>query len=95
MQEEAQLTEWNRKLEQDTETLKAAANRQHLRMVMGASNVDCDDLASIDIRTHLLTHESMSIGCLISLLCSMWFWFFLCVDCAECCAELPSLVRTL
>ncbi|CAM6014974.1 unnamed protein product [Sphagnum balticum] len=56
-QEEAQLTEWNRKLEQDTETLKAAANRQHLRMVMGASNVDCDDLASIDIRTHLLTHE--------------------------------------
>ncbi len=33
MQEEAQLTEWNRKLEEDTETLKAAANRQHLRMV--------------------------------------------------------------
>jgi hypothetical protein len=57
MQEEAQLTEWNRKLEQDTEILKAAANRQHLRVVMGASNVDCDDLASIDIRTHLLTHE--------------------------------------
>ncbi len=27
---------------------------------MGASNVECDDLASIDIRTYLLTKESMS-----------------------------------
>jgi len=27
--------------------------------VMGASNVECDDLASIDIRTYLLTKESM------------------------------------
>jgi SpoVK/Ycf46/Vps4 family AAA+-type ATPase len=44
-------------LELDTELLKAEANRQQLRMVMGASNVECDDLASIDIRTYLLTKE--------------------------------------
>jgi hypothetical protein len=28
--------------------------------VMGASNVECDDLASIEIRTYHLTKESMS-----------------------------------
>lgn len=56
-QEEAQLTDWNRQLEQDTEKLKAEANRQQLRMVMGASCVDCDDLESIDIRTYLLNKE--------------------------------------
>lgn len=27
--------------------------------IMGASNVECDDLASIEIRTYLLTKESM------------------------------------
>jgi SpoVK/Ycf46/Vps4 family AAA+-type ATPase len=56
-QEEPHLADWNRQLEQDTELLKAEANRQQLRMVMGASNVECDDLASIDIRTYLLTKE--------------------------------------
>jgi SpoVK/Ycf46/Vps4 family AAA+-type ATPase len=56
-QEEPQLADWNRQLEHDTEMLKAEANRQQLRMVMGASNVECDDLASIDIRTYLLTKE--------------------------------------
>ena len=32
-QEETQLTDWSRQLEQDTEKLKAEANRQQLRMV--------------------------------------------------------------
>ncbi|XP_024402253.1 uncharacterized protein [Physcomitrium patens] len=58
-QEEALLTDWNRQLELDTEKLKAEANRQQLRMVMGASNVECDDLESIDIRTHILTKEML------------------------------------
>ncbi|KAG0564340.1 hypothetical protein M758_8G098200 [Ceratodon purpureus] len=56
-QEENLLADWNRQLEQDTEKLKAEANRQQLRMVMGASNVECDDLASIEIRTYHLTKE--------------------------------------
>ncbi|BBN12403.1 ATPase family AAA domain-containing protein 1 [Marchantia polymorpha subsp. ruderalis] len=56
-QDETLLIEWNRQLEQDTEKLKAEANRQHLRMVMGASSVECSDLSSIDIRTHILTHD--------------------------------------
>ncbi len=30
-----------------------------IMQVMGATNVECDDLASIDIRTHLLAHDSM------------------------------------
>jgi hypothetical protein len=56
-QEEMELVDWNRQLEQDAERLKSEANRQQLRMVMGATNVECDDLASIDIRTHLLAHD--------------------------------------
>uniref|UniRef100_A0A7I4CDG5 AAA+ ATPase domain-containing protein n=1 Tax=Physcomitrium patens TaxID=3218 RepID=A0A7I4CDG5_PHYPA len=56
-QEEALLADWSRQLELDAEELKAEANRQQLRMVMGASGVECDDLASIDIRTYLLTKE--------------------------------------
>lgn len=56
-QEEALLADWNRQLEHDTEKLKAEANRQQLRMVLGASNVECDDLASIEIRTYHLTKE--------------------------------------
>uniref|UniRef100_A0A7I4C6K4 AAA+ ATPase domain-containing protein n=1 Tax=Physcomitrium patens TaxID=3218 RepID=A0A7I4C6K4_PHYPA len=55
--EEALLADWSRQLELDAEELKAEANRQQLRMVMGASGVECDDLASIDIRTYLLTKE--------------------------------------
>jgi len=33
VQEDPQLADWNRQLEQDTELLKAEANRQQLRMV--------------------------------------------------------------
>jgi hypothetical protein len=34
-------------------------NLMVIMQVMGATNVECDDLASIDIRTHLLAHDSM------------------------------------
>lgn len=56
-QEENLSLDWNQKMEQDTERLKAQANRQQLRMVMGASNVICDDLSSVDIKTHVLTQD--------------------------------------
>jgi hypothetical protein len=32
-------------------------NLMVIMQVMGATNVECDDLASIDIRTHLLAHD--------------------------------------
>jgi SpoVK/Ycf46/Vps4 family AAA+-type ATPase len=51
------LLEWNQQLEQDTEKLKAETNRQQLRMVMGASCVECHDLSNIEVRTHVLTHD--------------------------------------
>lgn len=56
-QEENLSLDWNQKMEQDTERLKAQANRQQLRMVMGASNVICDDLSSVDIKTYVLTQD--------------------------------------
>ncbi|KAJ7218890.1 hypothetical protein O6H91_Y469400 [Diphasiastrum complanatum] len=55
--DEGLLMQWNRQLEQDMEKLKAQANTLQLRMVMGSSNVDCDELESVDVRTHILTQD--------------------------------------
>eukprot|EP01018_Ginkgo_biloba_P015361 Gb_24382 [translate_table: standard] len=56
-QEENSAMDWNHQLEQDTERLKAEANRQQLRMVMGSSGVICKDLAGLEIKNHLLTYD--------------------------------------
>ncbi|XP_024528559.1 uncharacterized protein LOC9633323 isoform X2 [Selaginella moellendorffii] len=56
-QDENMLLVWNRQLEQDAERLKAEANRQLLRIIMSTSNVECNDLSTINIQTHLLTHD--------------------------------------
>ncbi|KAH9310527.1 hypothetical protein KI387_025562, partial [Taxus chinensis] len=56
-QDENVALEWNRQIEQDTERLKAEANRQQLRMVMGSSGVICKDLVELEIKNQMLTHD--------------------------------------
>ncbi|GLJ44807.1 hypothetical protein SUGI_0942410 [Cryptomeria japonica] len=56
-QDENVAMEWNHQIEQDTEILKAEANRQQLRMVMGSSGVICRDLAELEIKNQMLTHD--------------------------------------
>ncbi|GBG64633.1 hypothetical protein CBR_g45688 [Chara braunii] len=57
-QDEALLAEWKRQVERDIETLKAEANRQLLKAVLSRSNVDCDSMASINIRDQVLSTET-------------------------------------
>eukprot|EP00249_Psilotum_nudum_P021318 c28064_g2_i2 orf=544-3357(-) len=56
-QDENLLLDWNQQLEHDTEILKSQTNRQHLRMVMGTANVVCNNLSSVNIKTHVLNHD--------------------------------------
>lgn len=56
-QDENMAMDWNQQLEQDIERLKAEANRQQLRMVMGSSGITCKDLAELEIKSHILTYD--------------------------------------
>eukprot|EP00897_Mesotaenium_endlicherianum_P001916 jgi/Mesen1/1752/ME001390S00741 len=56
-QDENVLKEWKAQLETDAETLKSETNRQRLRMVLSAANVDCANLAEINVTTQVLTQE--------------------------------------
>lgn len=56
-QDENMAMDWNQQLEQDIERLKAEANRQQLRMVMGSSGITCKDLTELDIKNHILTYD--------------------------------------
>uniref|UniRef100_A0A0C9RXX7 TSA: Wollemia nobilis Ref_Wollemi_Transcript_4876_3591 transcribed RNA sequence n=1 Tax=Wollemia nobilis TaxID=56998 RepID=A0A0C9RXX7_9CONI len=56
-QDETVAMDWNQQIEQDMERLKAEANRQQLCMVMGSSGVICRDLAELEIKNHMLTHD--------------------------------------
>eukprot|EP00245_Coleochaete_scutata_P002259 TRINITY_DN12970_c0_g1_i1.p1 TRINITY_DN12970_c0_g1~~TRINITY_DN12970_c0_g1_i1.p1 ORF type:complete len:987 (+),score=246.26 TRINITY_DN12970_c0_g1_i1:153-3113(+) len=58
-QEDKQLADWSRQIEQDTETLKAESNRQRLRTVLGAANVECEGLSDISVTYQLLSQENV------------------------------------
>ncbi|GBG61140.1 hypothetical protein CBR_g19216 [Chara braunii] len=57
-QDERALEEWNKKLEKDTEILRAEHNRQRIRLVLSHIAVPNEELESLCIDSHLLTVDT-------------------------------------
>ncbi|CAM0152001.1 unnamed protein product [Urochloa decumbens] len=56
-QNEAQLSDLKKKLQRDTETLKAKANALSIRKFLTSREIECNDLQELSIKDQLLTNE--------------------------------------
>ncbi|CAL4891789.1 unnamed protein product [Urochloa decumbens] len=61
-QNEAQLSDLNKKLQRDTETLKAKANALSIRKFLTSREIECNDLQELSIKDQLLTNENKIVG---------------------------------
>ncbi|CAL4906156.1 unnamed protein product [Urochloa decumbens] len=58
-QNEAQLSDLKKKLQRDTETLKAKANALSIRKFLTSREIECNDLQELSIKDQLLTNEDV------------------------------------
>ncbi|KAJ3699890.1 hypothetical protein LUZ61_003595 [Rhynchospora tenuis] len=56
-QEEAELSDWKKRLESDVETLKVKSNIQSIRSFLNKVGLECDDLEKISIKDQTLTSD--------------------------------------
>ncbi|XP_062204060.1 uncharacterized protein LOC133906239 isoform X2 [Phragmites australis] len=59
-QNEAQLSDLKKKLECDTETLRAKANVLNIRKFLTSKEIECNDLEELSIKDRLLTNENVN-----------------------------------